>query len=170
MESKIYYLELSKENYLLSASPENKLNSSKRNASLNIRAVIDSNTPKKIEKHGDSFFNFTEEEPKIKPVIILTPKKPEIIEENRRSSCKIIEKSGLARNLGEGSNGFLSYVASKTQLSYSNIKQPHSDSVMNSNKLKTSDNLPMNSVMSHIYPSVRFYHNNKQQTKIPSLI
>lgn len=133
------------------------MNNLKRNASLNIRAVIDSNTPKKIEKAGDSFFKFTEEEPQTKPVVSLTPKKPEISEENRRSSCKIIENSGLARNLGEGSNGFLSYVASKTQLSYANIKQPHSDSVMNSNKLKTSDNLPMNSVMSHIYPSVRFY-------------
>lgn len=162
------FLELSKENYLLSASPESKMNNSKRNASLNIRGVIDVNTPKKLEKAADNFFNFVEEEPQTKPVLSLTPsKKPEITEENRRSSCKIIENSGLARNLGEGSNGFLSYVASKTQLSYSNIKQPHSDSVMNSNKLKTSDNLPMNSVMSHIYPSVRFYQKQQAADKTP---
>ena len=38
---------------------------------------------------------------------------------------------------------------------------------MNSNKLKTSDNLPMNSVMSHIYPSVRFYQQQQAADKNP---
>lgn len=114
---------------------------------------------KQIEKMSDNFFKFNEEK---ESNLVLTPKKQVINEENRRSSCKIIENSGIVRNLGEGSNGFLTYMANKPY-SYQNMIHNHSDSVMNSYKLKNSENLPMNSLLCQVHPSIRFYQQNNEK-------
>lgn len=153
----VKFLEISQENY-------------KRNASVNITKLAKDSKLKSInniaekDKSADNFFKFLEEEPEI-----LT-NKPAISEENRRSSCKIIENSGVTRNLGDIS-GFQSYISTKPANSLLLVSENRSRaSLINTSKLKDSENLPMNSVLNQVFPSVRYYKvNYEKQEKTDDL-
>lgn len=145
------FVEISQENY-------------KRNASVNITKLAKdaklksiSNLGEKDKQPSENFFKFLEEEPEI------ITNKPVIPEENRRSSCKIIENSGVTRNLGDIS-GFQSYISTKPANSLLLVSENHSrTSLINTSKLKDSENLPMNSVLNQVFPSVRYYKVNYEK-------
>lgn len=104
------------------------------------------------EKNPENFFKFIEEENI--PQKAIAPKIP--VNEKRRTSMKIIENSGITRNLGEA-NGFHSYISTKPINSLLLISNNKRDSLINTSKLKDSENLPMNSVLNQVFPCVRFY-------------
>ena len=116
----------------------------KRNASLNIKEkLLVNNKPQETE----NFFKFQDEEP---PKTEISSKIPmEIPQENRRSSCKIIEKSGIVRSFGEEKTGFSSYISSKNSQ-----RNNDTNSVMKS--MRNSENLPMNSLLLQVFPSARY--------------
>ncbi len=120
----------------------------KRNTSLNIKEKLLLNNK---HQETDNLLELLEEEPQ-KPEVF--PQKiKEIPEENRRSSCKIIDKSGIVRSFGEEKTGFSSYISLKNTHNNS-LRNNDSNSVMNS--MKNSENLPMNSLLLDVFPSARY--------------
>ena len=124
----------------------------KRNAS----STINIKKPNENQNITENFFNFAVENEPAKPTIINSPKKPE--EVSRRSSYKIIQNSGLSRNIGfEEKTGFSMYISNKTSDSLGFLKNKDKTSVITSTKLKNSENLPMNSILLEVFPSLRYH-------------